>query len=155
VDHHPQDLDGLDRVALGDQSAGGHGRGDVLGRRHQAGGVGQPGVQQALGGAVGAAHHQDPVVLRVVEAPSQIGMAAAADALPRIGDTGGGFGHGLLEVLGVALTDREDQVVAVREMQIDGRRGHAHRGGDGPDGEGGLVVGVDQDALGGGEDLVA
>ena len=69
----------------GRQLPGGHGRGDVLGRGHQAGGVGQPLVEQPLGGVIGAAHHQDPVVLGVVEAPAQIGVAPAPDALPRVG----------------------------------------------------------------------
>ena len=70
-------------------------------------------------------------------------------------DAGGGLGHGLLEVLGVALADREDQVVAVGEVQVDRRRRHPDGSGDGPDGERSLIVGLDEDALGCRQDLIA
>ena len=94
-------------------------------------------------------------MLGVVETPLQVGLAPPADALPGIVDAGGGLGHGLVEVLGVALADREDQVVAVGEVQVDRGRRHPDGGGDGPDGERGLVVGLDEDALGRRQDLVA
>ena len=55
----------------------------------------------------------------------------------------------------MALADGEHQVVAVGEVQVDRRRRHPDRSGDGPDRQRGLVVGLDEDALRGGQDLVA
>ena len=64
-------------------------------------------------------------------------------------------GHDLVEVLGVALADREDQVVAVGEVQVDRGWRHPDGSGDGPDGERSLIVGLDEDSFGCRQDLIA
>ena len=106
-------------------------------------------------GDVVLVHEQDPVGLGVAEAEADIGLAAAAQRLQRVGGAGLGGGHLGVELAELLLADGEDELGLVGEVQVDRGRGDADGLGHGADGDRLLVARLDQQAGGRGQDLLA
>ena len=99
------------------------------------------------------AHEQDAVLLRVVEPEADVGLATGVQLLEGIVDADHGLLHHPVERFELPLAHGEDQLVLVGEVKVDRRGGHAHRLGDAPDGHRLFAARLDQQALGGVEDL--
>ena len=110
------------------------------------------GVQLA---ARAPAQEQDAVLLGVLDAEADVGLAAGQEGVDGIVDAGGRLFDGPIQLGEASGTNLEDQCVLVGEVEVDRGRGHADGVGDGPDGDGFLVAGRCEEALGRGHQFVA
>ncbi len=97
-------------------------------------------------------HEDDAVLLGVLEPEPDVGPAHGGQGTQGVLALGGGS-HADGQLTELAVAHRPDELVLVGEVQVDGGRGDAHGGGDGPDGD---VAGVaaGEELLGGVEDLL-
>ena len=102
-----------------------------------------------------APHEHDAVGLWPLQAEADVRLGSSLERAGRVGRGGArGFEH-RVEDRELAVTDREQQVRLVGEVQVDRRRRHPDRVGDRADRDGVLVAGLHEQQLGRDEDLLA
>ena len=112
-------------------------------------------VRPLVGGGVRRAHEHDAVVLGVLDAEAHVGLAAGLHGEHRVLDPDDGALDGLVEQREVPCADLEEQMGLVLEVAVDRRRRHPGGPRHRPDRHLLLRARLEQQPLGGLEDLLA